>query len=270
MRAVILVDNIPAKGLEAEWGLAIHITHEGHTILLDTGASDLFLRNANDLGFDLDQVECGVLSHAHYDHADGMDAFFRCNHHAPFYLQASCEENCFHHLEGDYVYDGIRPGTLETWKDRIRFVSGPHTLFPGVTLLPHTTPGLEQRGIQAAMYRKTPAGWVPDNFSHEQSLIFQTEQGLIVFNSCCHGGADTILKEAAQAFPGEPLYAIVGGFHLFETPEEEVRAFARRVADTGVRHVVTGHCTGEAAIPILREVLGDKVQQFSTGLVLDF
>ena len=40
MRATILVDNLAARGLEAEWGLSIYVEYQGHAILLDTGASD--------------------------------------------------------------------------------------------------------------------------------------------------------------------------------------------------------------------------------------
>ena len=41
MRATILVDNLAARGLEAEWGLSIYVEYQGHAILLDTGASAL-------------------------------------------------------------------------------------------------------------------------------------------------------------------------------------------------------------------------------------
>ena len=67
MRATILMDNLAARGLEAEWGLSIYVEYQGHAILLDTGASDRFARNADALGIDLSTVSFGVLSHAHWD-----------------------------------------------------------------------------------------------------------------------------------------------------------------------------------------------------------
>ena len=95
MRATILVDNHAPDGLLAEWGLSILIEQEGRRILLDTGSSGRFLQNAAALGFDLSQVEAAVLSHAHYDHADGMAAFFAQNAAAPFYLCGGAAENCY-------------------------------------------------------------------------------------------------------------------------------------------------------------------------------
>ena len=45
---------------------------ERHKILLDTGASDVFLRNAELLGIDLCDVDYVFISHGHSDHAGGL------------------------------------------------------------------------------------------------------------------------------------------------------------------------------------------------------
>ena len=87
MRATILVDNLTKNNLSPEWGLSFYLEYKEHKILLDTGASGRFLKNADDMGIDLTQVDCGVLSHAHYDHADGMGDFFARNQKAVFYLR---------------------------------------------------------------------------------------------------------------------------------------------------------------------------------------
>ncbi len=273
MRAIILIDNLTHSELAAEWGLSIWIEYGETTLLLDTGAGALFAENAATLGLSLADVTIGVLSHAHYDHADGMDTFFAKNKTAPFYLCQGALEDCYGKQESGYEYIGIKQGLLSAFADRIRYTEGMTTLVKGVTLLPHHSPNTEaalEKAQQGKLYRKVDGHFVYDDFSHEQSLIFSTERGLVIFNSCCHAGADTILHEVADAFPGEPLYAIIGGFHLYETPEEDVAAFAKRLSETGVQKIVTGHCTGEAAFSILKERLGERVQQMSSGLVLEF
>ena len=120
------------------------------------------------------------------------------------------------------------------------------------------------------MYRLRDGKYTPDDFSHEQSLVFQTDRGLIIFNSCCHAGADVIVRETQEAFPGQTIRALVGGFHLFETPDADVYALGRRLAESGVEEIVTGHCTGERGFQILKEVLGERAKQLRTGLVLNF
>lgn len=77
----------------------------------------------------------------------------------------------------------------------------------------------------------------PDDFSHEQSLVFDTEKGLCIFNSCSHTGAADIIEEVCKAFPGRRVYAYVGGFHLFRKPPEEVDPFAARLKALGLAPV---------------------------------
>ena len=109
MWARVLIDNKTKDSLIPEWGLSIYIEYEGHKILLDTGASEKFLRNADICGVDISDVEFGVLSHAHYDHSDGMAAFFERNQKASFYLRKGAKENCYGMKEGKYHYNGKSP-----------------------------------------------------------------------------------------------------------------------------------------------------------------
>ena len=95
MLATILIDNIACGELKGEWGLSIYIEYNGKNILLDTGASDLFAKNAQKLEKSIESVDYAVLSHAHYDHSDSMATFFNLNDHAPFFLREVCQENCY-------------------------------------------------------------------------------------------------------------------------------------------------------------------------------
>ena len=82
MKATVLIDNISNNGLQAEWGLAINIEYKDNIFLLDAGTTGIFADNAKELGVDLSKVKYAALSHAHYDHADGFDAFFEQNKYA--------------------------------------------------------------------------------------------------------------------------------------------------------------------------------------------
>ena len=95
MKATVIVDNKKSEDLKGEWGLCIYIEYNGQNILLDAGASDLFAENAARLGMDLKAVDAAVLSHAHYDHANGMEKFFLTNDEAKFYVRETCDENCY-------------------------------------------------------------------------------------------------------------------------------------------------------------------------------
>ena len=278
MKVQVLIDNIAgmccSRKLFGEWGLSVYAEYEGHKVLLDTGASHLFSKNANVMGIDLSQVDIGVLSHAHYDHANGMAKFFALNKTAPFYLRKGAGENCYHtgKLLGRFTYHyyiGIHKGWLERFADRIRFVEGIAEIAPGITLVPHSTPGLERIGEMAHLSVKENGKYRYDNFDHEQSLVFDTPQGLFIMNSCSHAGADNIVKEIEAAFPGKKIYALLGGFHLFRYPDERVRAFAERLRELNVQKIYTGHCTGDRAYGILRDVLGERAEQMHTGMTIN-
>ena len=220
MKARILVDNVTKSDLKPEWGLSVWIEYEGHSILLDTGASGLFAENAEAMGISISKAEFAVLSHAHYDHGDGLDCFFEQNPAAKVYLQKGIQENCYSRNDGPFEkYIGLKKGLLSQYADRFCYVEGAFSPVPGVTLLSHTTPGLEKTGERAGMLRWENGGWRPDDFRHEQSLIFETGSGLVIFNSCSHAGVDCIIKETAAAFPGKHIEALIGGFHLFRSTD---------------------------------------------------
>jgi 7,8-dihydropterin-6-yl-methyl-4-(beta-D-ribofuranosyl)aminobenzene 5'-phosphate synthase len=84
---------------------------------------------------------------------------------------------------------------------------------------------------------------------------------------------ETVLAE----FPGVPIRAVVGGFHLAALPpfrgmsdsERVVADMGRAVLDQGVATTYTGHCTGKRAFDVLRSAMGDRVREIRTGSQID-
>lgn len=270
MKVTVLVDNNDGAGLKGEWGLSFYIEYKGTTVLLDAGLSPLFAQNAEKMGIDLNSVDMAVLSHAHDDHANGLDTFLDLNDHAKLYVAEGCGENCYDRPGLLYKYAGIPRGIMTRRADRIVKAGPDTTIGDGIRLLGHSTPGFGKLGEFEKMYLKQGfMKYIPDDFRHEQSLIFELDDGVAVFNSCSHAGADNIINEAMAAYPGKKIVAMIGGFHLFNKDDDYVRDFARRVGETGVEAVYTGHCTGKKAMGILREELGEMVHEFRTGLVFE-
>lgn len=179
---------------------------------------------------------------------------------------------------------------------------------PDVWALPHTTPNLAEKGARAGMFtteerapekpvtkRSTtdepldesptaeestsersaaenpdPATLRPDDFSHEQSIVVKLDEGLAVFSSCSHCGPDVVMAEVHQFMPDQPIRALIGGFHLYDTPDEEVRALAGRMKNEGIELAYTGHCTGERTFKILQEELDeDVIKATKSGLRIE-
>lgn len=269
MKITVLSDNIGHGELKGEWGLSFHIEFSGKNYLLDTGGSDLFLTNAKQLGIDISEVDCAVLSHAHYDHSKGMEDFFNANSKADFFISPNARENCYGGLGFLSKYIGLPKGILSVYKDRIKTPQGCTEIDKNVFILPHSTEGLSRIGRKAHLYVRRGWRYTPDDFDHEQTLVMREEDGLVIFNSCSHSGADVVMDEVRQAFPGESVKAYLGGLHLFRMNETEVREIAGKIRNAGISKVITGHCTGDRAFAVLKACLSDTIDQFHCGMVIN-
>jgi 7,8-dihydropterin-6-yl-methyl-4-(beta-D-ribofuranosyl)aminobenzene 5'-phosphate synthase len=276
MKITALIENKASSNLYSEHGLAIHIDYNGKRYLLDTGASSRFLLNADKLGIDLSEIDTCVLSHCHFDHSGGYESFFTRNENAKVYLQSESKEQYYLKFAFIKYYVGIPRGILDKYKERFLFVDGNFQLDPGVWLISHKTKNLETRGKKAHMYRKAGKGFVADNFGHEQSLVFETERGLVILNSCCHGGVDNIVNEVKEAFNHQEVYAVIGGFHLMgirgtksmSGSNEDIMVLGKKLNEN-VNQIYTCHCTGDPAYRILKGELGEKLHYFSTGTTFE-
>lgn len=295
MKALVLIDNKSNdKELNSEWGLSFFIEHNGTRVLLDCGQSDKFLKNAEYLGIDLGSVDHCVLSHGHYDHADGLPFFAEYNDHAAIYLSEAVCEDCYgspkeEDLNGTapkkpeltwisykgaprlIKYIGVARGFLRDNTDRFIRVNGIMNIAEGIYII--TDPKNNSAAVDEKndLLRKNADGSMrSDDFDHEQSLVFETEKGLVIFNSCSHAGMTDITDRVRELLPGLPVYAYVGGLHLYKWPEQEVMKLAGTIKKAGIRHIYTGHCTGDEAYAMLKRELGDIIQQFSCGARIEF
>ncbi len=260
--------------LGAQHGLSLYIEYGQYKMLLDAGQSELFYENAGKLGIDLSGVDAAVLSHAHYDHADGFEKFFEVNKKAKLYVRKEAGE-CFYSKHDDGMkYIGPKKGMLEKYKSRIEYVGG--EFVPVVCwstfAIPHTSNGLDEIGKRAELYREVNGELMPDDFSHEQTLILGTQKGIVIISSCSHAGAENIIREAKDFYCDEnkEIDAFIGGFHLHKSSDEEILACAEALKKAGVKRIITGHCTGDHAFEILKRELGDRVEKMYSGMEIDF
>lgn len=273
MKVTVLIENSSDGVLLCEHGLSLLIEYNGKNILLDAGSTDAFYKNAKVLGISLDSVDVCVLSHGHYDHSGGFEAVFCNNKELTVYAQKSAAGQ---YLSGNGGLHSIGiPDNVLAYRDRFEFVEGYKEIMDGVYLVPHKTDNLDKIGERAKLYKSVEDKLFPDDFSHEQSLVFDTEKGLAIFNSCSHGGVANIINEVKEACGNNNIYAYIGGLHMKgKIDGKEVCMFSDEEIDTlcgviereGIGVVYTGHCTGEPGFEKLKKRMGDRVQKLTTGL----
>lgn len=278
MRVKVLVENTEHEMFKGEHGLSLLIEYKGKKYLVDAGSSGMFAENADLMKEDLGEIDKAFLSHAHYDHSTGFTEFFEKNQTAKVYLQKASKQKCYYKIVGPIKkYIGIPEGMLERFEDRFVFVDGYMDLGDGIYILPHTTKNLIERGKSAHMCTVVGEKTEYDDFSHEQTVVFEDEDGLVCFNSCSHAGVENIIEEVKAVFPNKKIKAFFGGFHMMGAlgvttcsfKKEEVWEVAEKLLNSSDATFYSGHCTGLLAYEWLAEKLGDRIQSFHSGKIIE-
>jgi 7,8-dihydropterin-6-yl-methyl-4-(beta-D-ribofuranosyl)aminobenzene 5'-phosphate synthase len=281
MRIRALVENSVLPGrddLTPEFGLSLAVEREHDRILFDTGASGVFAANAVVLGFDLETVDVAVLSHHHFDHGGGLAAFLERNATAAVHLGPGppCERQ-FRALGIVRRSIGLDPEVVAAAGDRLQAVEGEVEIAQDVFLLRGIGGSFPRPRGNRRLFVAGPGGWEPDPFDHELVMVVRDSDGLVVFTGCSHNGVLNMVSAARERFPGEPVRAVLGGFHLIGIPilptmaasRAEVEAIGRQLLDWSVGRVFTGHCTGARGYRVLQGVMGDTLQPLATGTVIE-
>ena len=268
MRFTTLFENTSCSdSLAHGHGLSIYIETAKHKLLFDMGPDEGFLQNAGALGVDLEAVDTAVLSHGHYDHGGGLEAFSRLNPKAKIYIHRAAFGDYYSNHPGQ----GLEYIGLDQSLDLYRFtLTGDRTeIDDELTLCVDVPDDFGAMGASAALVHKTWDGTRPDAFYHEQNLLILEGEKAVLVAGCAHRGIVNIIRKA-EALLGRPLTAVVSGFHLFQLKEGDPQADAliRRTAEALTeedRVYYTGHCTGEYAYEKLKEILGGRLRRITGG-----
>ena len=278
MRITVLIENTKTDGMLAEHGLCLYVEYGSKAYLIDSGASRQFATNAENLSIDLDKVEKAFLSHAHYDHSGGYEEFFERNRHAKVCLQRSAKNRYYYKIIGPIKkYIGLPEGILSKYEDRFEYIDGAANIDEGIHIVPHSSDGILERAKKTHMCVAVGKNVKFDDFSHEQTVVFEEPDGLVCFNSCSHAGVDIIMDEVKRAFPDKRVKAYIGGFHMMGATgvtscgykKEEVRAVANKLLGFGDTVYYSGHCTGLIAFDWLKDTLQERLVAIRPGKVFE-
>ena len=120
--------------------------------------------------------------------------------------------------------------------------------------------------------KKEDGVFLQDTFEHEQCLVITAEGKKILMSGCAHTGILNILDRYSEICGGYPDL-VISGFHLIqndpysEAEKEKIEDLARKLLKTGAMFY-SGHCTGQAAVDIMKKNMGDRLEQIHSGNVI--
>lgn len=263
----VLADNntLIDRYFLGEPAASYYLEFDGLRILLDTGYSDVFLQNAEQLGIDLGRLTHIVLSHGHNDHTNGLWALAERYNltGVPIITHPRCllprwyEEEYIGPPDKGMLPPGCdhRPSAEPVWLSE-------HCVFLGEIPVTHD---FEQR---------RPLGRVlldgqeqPDLLTDDTALACKTPEGLFIVTGCSHSGICNIVSYARQVCGEDCIAGIIGGFHL-PRANSRVQKTAAFLKSLNPGTLYPCHCVSLAAKVELAKVL--PIQEVGSGMCVEF
>ncbi|MDD4907610.1 MAG: MBL fold metallo-hydrolase [Candidatus Omnitrophica bacterium] len=220
MRIKVIFDK---RALEARlrtgWGVSFLIDGK---ILFDTGEKgEWLIENMRSLGIDINTIEAVVISHDHWDHWGGLWDILK-------------------ERKGLKVYSC--PGFSKEFKDKVKNAQGE---LIAVERVIEIAPDIYITGeIPGAYHGKYMA---------EQAAVLKTKNGLTVITGCAHPGILKMVEKAKEKFSAEPVYLVLGGFHLKESDRRAIEIVAENFKKMGILKAGPTHCSGDMAEDIFKK-----------------
>ena len=249
MNLTVLSEMRAMDGFESEHGLSFLIEVDRKRILFDTGASNLYIRNAARLGIDLEEVDRIVLSHGHWDHGNGLE-----------YMKGKpliCHPGCFvkRYRKSGKDYLGLSLSQkelserfdLETFRQPVRLSD--HLWFLG------EIPRKNDFEAQSTKYVLEDGS---DDFIMDDSgLVAITPKGLVIISGCAHSGICNMIEHARRVTGVFKVAAVLGGFHLRAT-NKQTRKTIEYLEKLKVAQVIPSHCTFDPALKLFQKTFGSR------------
>lgn len=264
MKIIALMDNLEAihKGLINQHGLSMYIEGEEHTLLFDFGESANTFKNFKSLNLNPDSLDLGIISHGHYDHANGFLSFMDYFKGKKLITGLGFFDKKYACENGILNYLGLNFNKLELETRNIE-----HVEFENIYKIDDEFYLMGNfKSEKPNPYFKVEKGetLVTDDFSDEIALIIRGKLGLSVVLGCSHPGVISILREIKEKFK-EDIINVFGGTHLVASSEAEILRVLEDLKALKVENVYFSHCSGSRALEIFSKDKNIKSAPLKTG-----
>ena len=265
VRITVLVDYVAKDGLDTEHGFAAWVEVGEHAILFDTGQTGVMQANARRLGIDLRKAEALVLSHGHFDHTGTLPEFLDENQTARVYFAHGLNIDRYSCKPGTPVRSiGIPKASRDALASlpakRVKDLTQPEYLLPGVGMT-GPVPRLSSFEDVGGPFFLDPDSHQDDLIEDDQSMWFETTDGLVVLLGCCHAGLVNTIDYIRSISGIEKIKGVIGGMHLVNADQQRLNKTFKAISPWQPEFLVPCHCTGANASEQLLTVFGSQIVQ---------
>lgn len=243
MKLIVLVDNNTYidQYYYGEPAVSYYIEDEESRLLLDVGYSDLFLKNAEALGVDIDKINTIAISHGHDDHTGGLKYYFEREHKNKISIVAHPDSFSEKRLNNMKIGS---PLLLEELKEKCNLVLSkePIKISKNITFLgeiPQILNFEKRVHIGTKFVDKTI---VDDYIIDDTALVYNSENGIYIITGCSHSGICNIIEYAKEVCKDNRVLGVIGGFHLFDVTER-VNMTIEYLKNNNIKELYPCHCT---------------------------
>ena len=268
MKITFLTDNyVDMAKLKAEHGFSCLIEYNDTVILFDTGATDTAVENAKVIFDKLPKADFAVLSHGHYDHAGGLK--YSLDEIAEITNKIYCHEYIFdNHLketENGHIFIGMEVNQSK-FNNKFELIQNKNfTEISKNIYLSGTVKRFKNFNADLKLIAEINGKYIKDPFRDEQYLIID-DDGLVIISGCSHSGIMNIIEHAKSLLPNKKIKAVIGGFHLFRSTDEQMKETINYFKENNVEKIITGHCTGLKGLFEFNRHFPDRLIPIKVGL----
>ena len=260
----ILAENRENGKFAGQAGLSVLVDAFGNRLILDTGYSKLFVKNAKKAKIDLKPIKTVVLTHGHSDHSGGLGYLSKGKtiiaHPEIFRERWSIRQQ-------NYAGCPISEKKL-TKKHNFLPSTNEYKVFDNCYFLGEIPMIVDfEKNGNFATTLDAKFTQVDDTID-DSGLAITTENGLFVMTGCGHRGICNTIEHAKKVTGQNKLWGAFGGFHLrdLEKQKQLIDSTVKYFKENDIQVLYLGHCVKDVVIDYFKQQLPSvKIETLASG-----